>query len=433
MNGTTTNNSDMEQIVVYLRISEDRTGAEAGVDRQRQDCLDLCARLGVDEPVVFMDNDISAYGNKKRPGYLELLERVKLGPSRIVAWHVDRLYRKPRELEDLIDLVESHPIRIETVKGGAFDLNAHEGRLMARQLVAIASYESGHKADRIRRANRQKAERGEWHGAPKYGYGLGGVLIPEEAAVIREMADRFLAGQSIRQIAVWLNRDGGPIPPSKGKSRLNIWHASTVRSILCSARISGQRAYDPDAPRGGEKPGGRAIMGPGNWEAIITRKKPNASGLCSPIPTAASAGARRVCSRASSPAASAATRSSPGAGVPGRPRLRSSTSTAASHSQADLNGVGSRPVRQALKRSSRKRSSEGSRRPRSLMSRPAMMAGCHARWSRSPRRGNGWRIWPATTGQVSSPVPSCMQRKPRQGTPSSKPNGSWAERASRRR
>ena len=102
------------------------------------------------------------------------------------------------------------------------------------------------------------------------GYGLGGVLIPEEAAVIREMADRFLAGQSIRQIAVWLNRDGGPIPPSKGKSRLNIWHASTVRSILCSARISGQRAYDPDAPRGGEKPGGRAIMGPGNWEAIIT-------------------------------------------------------------------------------------------------------------------------------------------------------------------
>ncbi|MGH8826741.1 MAG: recombinase family protein, partial [Jiangellaceae bacterium] len=92
----------------------------------------------------------------------------------MVAWHVDRLYRRPRELEDLIDLVETHPIRIETVKGGGFDLNTHEGRLMARQLVAIASYESGHKADRIRRANRQKAERGDWHGAPKYGYGLGG-------------------------------------------------------------------------------------------------------------------------------------------------------------------------------------------------------------------------------------------------------------------
>lgn len=260
------------QVVVYLRISEDRTGAEAGVTRQREDCLDLCQRrLGVAEPLVFVDNDTSAYSGKKRPGYLGLLEQVRLGPSRIVAWHVDRLYRRPRELEDLIDLVERYPIMIETVKGGGFDLNTHEGRLMARQLVAIASYESGHKADRIRRANRAKAERGEWHGGARYGYGVGGVLVPEEAAVIREMADRFLAGVSIRQITMWLNRDGGPVSPSKGKSRLNIWHASTVRSILCSARISGQRAYDPSAPRYGfDRPGGRAILGPGQWEAIIT-------------------------------------------------------------------------------------------------------------------------------------------------------------------
>ncbi|MDR1189968.1 MAG: recombinase family protein [Bifidobacteriaceae bacterium] len=259
-----------EQVVVYLRISEDRTGAEAGVERQRQDCLALCRRLGVADPAVFADNDVSAYGNKRRPGYLELLGRARLGPTRIVAWHVDRLYRKPRELEDLIDLVESHPIRIETVKGGGFDLNAHEGRLMARQLVAIASYESGHKADRIRRANRQKAERGDGHGGARYGYGAGGVLVPGEAAVVREMADRFLAGQLVRQITIWLNRDGGPEPPSKGKSVLNVWHASTVKSILCSARISGQRAYDPDAPRcGGGTPAGRAILGPGRWEPII--------------------------------------------------------------------------------------------------------------------------------------------------------------------
>jgi hypothetical protein len=28
-----------------------------------------------------------------------------------------------------------------------------------------------------------------------------------------------------------------------------VWHASTVKSILCSVRISGQRAYEPTAPR----------------------------------------------------------------------------------------------------------------------------------------------------------------------------------------
>lgn len=62
MNGTTTSEC-MKQLVVYLCSSEDRTGAEVGLERPRQDCLDLC----------------------HRPGYLELLERVKLSPSRIVA------------------------------------------------------------------------------------------------------------------------------------------------------------------------------------------------------------------------------------------------------------------------------------------------------------------------------------------------------------
>lgn len=95
MDGTTASNNGVEQVVAYLRISEDRTGAEAGVERQRQDCLDLCARLGITDPAIFIDNDISAYSGKKRPGYIDLLDRVKLGPSRIVAWHVDRLYRRP--------------------------------------------------------------------------------------------------------------------------------------------------------------------------------------------------------------------------------------------------------------------------------------------------------------------------------------------------
>jgi DNA invertase Pin-like site-specific DNA recombinase len=111
MYGTESTSGGVEQVVVYLCISEDRIGAEAGVERQREDCHDLCARLGITDPAVFMGNDISAYSAKKCPGYLELLERVKLGPSRIVAWHVDRLYRRHRELEELMDFVESHPIR----------------------------------------------------------------------------------------------------------------------------------------------------------------------------------------------------------------------------------------------------------------------------------------------------------------------------------
>ena len=57
MDGTQASGNGVEQVVVYLRISEDRTGAEAGVERQRQDCLEMCGRLGITDPAVFMDNE----------------------------------------------------------------------------------------------------------------------------------------------------------------------------------------------------------------------------------------------------------------------------------------------------------------------------------------------------------------------------------------
>lgn len=252
---------------VYLRTSQDRAGLRAGVQRQQEDCLALASRLGFADPPVFIDNDVSAFDGGRRPAYDTLVAQVQAGVTHIIVWHVDRLYRQPRELEDLIELVEHHPVRIESVQGGGFDLNTSEGRLMARQLVAIAAYESGHKSDRVKRANQRLAELGRWHGPARYGYGPGGVLIPEQAAVIRQMADRFLAGDSIRSITAWLNRCG--IPPLRaGTGTSGLWHPYTVRSVLASARISGQRAYAPDTRA--DPAGGREILGPGDWAPIIS-------------------------------------------------------------------------------------------------------------------------------------------------------------------
>ena len=252
---------------VYLRISQDRTGLHAGVQRQQEDCLALATQLGLTDLQVFIDNDVSAFDGGRRPGYDALVTRIRAGVSRVIVWHLDRLYRQPRELEDLIALVEQHPVRIEAVRGGGFDLNSTEGRLMARQLVAIAAYESGHKSDRIKRANQRLAEQGRWHGPARYGYGTGGVLIPEQAAVIRQMADRFLSGESIRSITAWLNHSD-ILPLRAGTGTSGLWHPYTVRSVLASARISGQRAYAPDTRT--DPAGGREIFGPGDWEAIIT-------------------------------------------------------------------------------------------------------------------------------------------------------------------
>lgn len=53
--------------VIYVRVSEDKSGEELGVDRQLGDCRALAERRGWQVIDVFADNDTSAAAGKKRP------------------------------------------------------------------------------------------------------------------------------------------------------------------------------------------------------------------------------------------------------------------------------------------------------------------------------------------------------------------------------
>jgi len=253
---------------VYLRISEDRAGDLVSVENQRADVLELAARLGLPVTETFVDNDLSAFSGKTRPGYQQLVRAVvgSPDPCTVLVWHVDRLYRRPSELEDLLGLVERQAVTIETVRGGMLDLNTHEGKLAARFMVTVASYESGHKADRIALAARRGAEQGAWHGPRRFGYqltaGRSATIDPAEGPMVRELVDRFLAGESLYSLTVWANEQ--PVPPLRAK----VWHANTVRQLLASPRIAGLRSYQPRDERP-ETPF-RDVMGPGRWEGIIT-------------------------------------------------------------------------------------------------------------------------------------------------------------------
>lgn len=91
---------------IYLRISSDPTGEQLGVTRQREDCERLCAEKGW-TPVEYVDNDISASSGKRRPSYERMLADIrdsKLGA--VVCWDLDRLHRRPIELEAFMALAD---------------------------------------------------------------------------------------------------------------------------------------------------------------------------------------------------------------------------------------------------------------------------------------------------------------------------------------
>jgi site-specific DNA recombinase len=239
---------------IYVRISKDRTGAGLGVARQEEDCRELCVRRGWQVARVYVDNDVSAYSGKPRPAWRELLADLEAGRAdAVVCWHVDRLTRSPRELEDVIDLHDGQGIALATVTG-EIDLSTPTGRMVARTLGAAARHESEHKAERQRRERLQKAQAGQAStGTRGYGYTPGNTaIIDAEADVIKEAATRVLAGESLRSVARDLNDRG--IPSATGKR----WGAPALRSVLTSGRISGRREYH-----------GQIVAAP-SWPAIIT-------------------------------------------------------------------------------------------------------------------------------------------------------------------
>ncbi len=66
---------------IYTRISWDREGQRAGVERQRVDCEGLCVARDWVIAEYFEDNDRSACSGKKRRAYRQMLAAVKEAPS----------------------------------------------------------------------------------------------------------------------------------------------------------------------------------------------------------------------------------------------------------------------------------------------------------------------------------------------------------------
>lgn len=270
-------------VAIYARISRDQKRDEHGVTNQIATCRSLADSLGWLVAATFVDNDISAYSGAPRPQYRAMLDAVRRGEIRgIVAWHTDRLHRRPAELEEFIALAEAHSIEIKTVTAGDLDLSTSSGRMVARMLGAAARHEVDHARERMQSAKRAMAEKGEWRGGQRpYGYDDGGMALREdEAAMIREATTSVLAGRTLAGIAREMNERG--YRTSKGRP----WTYQRLKDMLIRPRNAGLVAHGVP----GRKPDGRGrihefeIVGPARWPAVLDRETWDAvvATLCDP-------------------------------------------------------------------------------------------------------------------------------------------------------
>jgi DNA invertase Pin-like site-specific DNA recombinase len=252
----------MAKAVIYVRISQDPTGERAGVERQRSDSLRLAADRGFTVEAVCEDNDASAYTGKRRAGWEAVCDRIREGGiDFLIVWAADRAVRHPRELEDLVELLEATDTKVATVTSGEYDLTTPEGRAYARIVGAIARQESERKSVRLVAANRHRAEKGQRMGGRRpFGYEQDGLTIrPAEAAVLRESAQRIIDGASVRSEALRLNEAG--VSTTTGRR----WTSARIRDVLLNPRYVGKRSYKGEVVADAEWP---AVFDPAVWETL---------------------------------------------------------------------------------------------------------------------------------------------------------------------
>lgn len=248
----------------------------ASVRRQLSDGRQLAARIGADVVKTWEEDDTSAFKKRLvtlpdgrrvrrnvRPEWQEAIRWLYEGTIDVlIEYDLDRAMREPRDLEDLIEIVETTGREVHSVTGSLSLRNDHE-ITMARVMVAMANKSSRDTSRRVQSAALDRAVAGLNHGGRRcFGYAPTGLTLmldedgrPTESIEVAWMADQLLKGVPLGSIVRQLNArgartvTGGP------------WTPNVVRELLRNPRLAGLSPYK-----------GKAV-GKGQWPAIISEEQ----------------------------------------------------------------------------------------------------------------------------------------------------------------
>ncbi|MEH0642836.1 recombinase family protein [Streptomyces scabiei] len=264
--------------VLLVRISDDKANDQLGIARQEDDCRDLARRMNWGVVEVIPENDTSAFKRKRiqlpdgttalrtvRPGFRRVLDMLANGEADgMIAYDLDRVCRDPRDLEDLIDVVEQRRVPVTSVSG-SLRLANDADITMARVMVAVANKSSRDTARRVARKHQELAAEGKPGGGGFRGYGYttsGLEIVPEEAEIVKEIARRILDDESLNAIASDLQARG--VPTVTGAA----WNSRSVKSVVTKPRVAALRTHRKEVVGDAVWP---AILDRDTWEEVCSR------------------------------------------------------------------------------------------------------------------------------------------------------------------
>jgi site-specific DNA recombinase len=289
-----------DKVAIYIRWSTEDQGLGHTLEIQRESSRYYALSQGwsVRDDLTFIDDGHSG-GSLERPALTRLRRQVRAGRvDCVVVYKLDRL---SRNIKDIINLVLDEWDGICCVRSTQepVDTTTDAGKMFFTMLGSFADFERATIKTRTWSGKLKNAEQGRNPGFP-YPFGFrkgetGGYEVVEaEAAVVRQIFDLYLRGQSCHGIARMFNEQGIATRGGRG------WADAYVSAILRNPIYFGRLVFNRQAHARGRKLGkvilndanqvitvdgaAPAIVDPQTWEQVrrIAAQRPRVDRTGSP-------------------------------------------------------------------------------------------------------------------------------------------------------
>ncbi|KQX22628.1 MULTISPECIES: recombinase family protein [unclassified Sphingomonas] len=226
---------------VYTRKSDEK-GLEQefnSLDAQREACEAYIASQRHEGwklvPTAYDDGGLSG-GTMDRPALKQLLADIKAGKvDCIVVYKIDRLTRSLADFARIVEVLDQSQASFVSVTQ-AFNTTSSMGRLTLNVLLSFAQFEREVTSERIRDKIAASKARGMWMGGvPPLGYAVENrklVVVPEDAATVRMIFERYLELSSVLALAIDLEERGIRSRPRIDRSGVERGNAAFSRGAL---------------------------------------------------------------------------------------------------------------------------------------------------------------------------------------------------------
>ena len=240
------------RVAAYCRVSTDNEEQLTSYEAQQHYYTDkIMTNPEWTMAGIFADEGITGTSAKKRPEFLRMIRKCRQKKiDLILTKSISRFARNTVDSLNYIRALKELGIAVIFEEQNINTLDA-ENEMLITILSAFSQAESENMSGNIKWGIRQAMREGKVtiHYKYLYGYEKGEnnrpKIVPEQAEVVRDIYNQFLAGASIRMIKEQLEQKH--IPNAVGEAE---WSISSVRGILTNEKYCGdvlsQKTYRSD-------------------------------------------------------------------------------------------------------------------------------------------------------------------------------------------